>query len=194
MFRRLKNCIDVRTMARRANAGMAAIEFAVIVPVFLVLLMGGVDMGQMLFAYYKLDQAVASGSQYAVLNAGEVNSTSGATLATNIATVVESANGSAWANDTVVVNNGPSATATNGGITMGGTASNADSCYCPSGSPGSWSFGNAKNCNASCDGGGNATTGKYVTITATYAYSPMIKIFSFLNNTTLSQSAMVQTQ
>ena len=99
MFRRLRERIEMRKMVRRANAGMAAIEFAVIVPVFLVLLMGAVDMGQMLFAYYKLDQAVASGSQYAVLNASLVNSTSGTTLANNIATIVESADGSAWAND-----------------------------------------------------------------------------------------------
>ena len=178
-----------------ANAGIAAIEFAFVVPIFLVLLMGAVDMGQMLYAYYKLDQAVAAGSQYAILNSSSVSSTGGAALASNIATIVESANGSAWANDSIVVNNGPSATATNGTITTGGTAGNADSCYCPSGSPPSWSWGNAKSCNASCaGGGGSGISGKFVTITASYAYTPIIKIYSFLNNSTLSQSAMVQTQ
>ena len=97
-FRRLRERIEMRKMVRRANAGMAAIEFAVIVPCSYVLLMGAVDMGQMLFAYYKLDQAVASGSQYAVLNCVLVNSTSGTTLANNIATIVEkAADGTAWA-------------------------------------------------------------------------------------------------
>ena len=62
MFRCLHERVDVRKMVRRANAGMAATEFASIVPVFLVLLMGAVDMGQMLYACHKLDQAVASAS------------------------------------------------------------------------------------------------------------------------------------
>src|SRR5579862_2188146 len=120
---------------RGNERGIAAVEFAFIVPIFLILFMGAVDLGQMLYAYYRLDQAVAAGAQYAILNASSVNSTSGASLASSIATVVENANGSAWANDTVVVNDGPSVTITNGTATSSGTASNADSCYCPSESP-----------------------------------------------------------
>lgn len=177
---------------RFANSGIAAIEFAFIVPVFLILFMGAVDMGQMLYDYYQLDQAVAAGAEYAVVNASEVNSTSGATLANSIATLIESENGSAWANDTVVVNDGPSATATSGTITTGGTASNANSCYCPTGSPPNWTWGSASTCSSACSGSGQS--GKFVTVTASYAYKPIVTIYSFLNNTTLTQSAAVQTQ
>ncbi len=179
-------------LAATADAGIAAVEFAFLVPVFLILLMGAVDLGQMLYAYYRLDQAVAAGAQYAVVNASNVNSTSGGTLASSIATVVENANGSAWASDTVVVNNGPSVTVSNGTATSGGTASNANSCYCPTGSPPNWSWGSAMTCSASCSGSGQS--GKFVTVTAHVAYTPILQLYTFIANSTLTQSAAVQTQ
>ena len=174
----------VRTAAG-SNAGIAAVEFAFLAPVFLVLLMGSVDIGQLLYNYYQLDQAVAAGAQYAALNATNVTSTNGAALANSIATVVASANGSGWANDTVVVNNGPWVSYTSGRSTSGGTAANADSCYCPTGSPLSW--GSSMSCGAACTGSGQS--GKFVTVTASYNYSP---IFALIGSSSLTQSAVVQ--
>lgn len=176
-----------------ADSGIAAVEFAILVPVMLILLMGATDLGQMLFGYYKLDQAVAAGAEYAALNATKVNSTNGPALATSIATVVESANGSAWANDTIVVNNGPTVTMTGGAAVSSGTATNADSYYCLTGSPGSWSWGTAYATQASCAAGGG-TAGKFVTVTATYAYHPVLKIYTFITDSTLTQSSAVETQ
>ncbi|MGH6888897.1 MAG: TadE/TadG family type IV pilus assembly protein [Rhizomicrobium sp.] len=177
--------------AFRANEGIAAIEFAFIVPVLLILLMGAVDMGQMLYTYYRLDQAVAAGSQYAALNGGNVNSTGGGALASSIATIVENANGSAWANDAVVVNDGPSVTVASGTATTGGTASNADSCYCPTGSGSTWAWGSAMECGAACPSG---EAGKFVTITASYNYVPLVRFYSFITNATLSRTGTVQTR
>jgi Flp pilus assembly protein TadG len=176
----------------RANAGIAAIEFAVIVPVFLIMLMGTIDTGQMLYAYYQLDQAVAAGSQYAALNAANVTSTNGASLASYIATVVENANGTAWANDTVVVNNGPSVTVTNGTASSGGTAANADNFYCITGSAPNWTWGTSYSSQVSCTGGG--TAGKYVTVTASYNYVPILSIYAFITSGTLSQSTALRVQ
>ena len=176
-----------------AQSGIAAIEFAFLVPVLLVLLMGGVDMGQMLYAYYRLDQAVAAGAQYAQLNASKVSSANGAALASSIANVVANANGTSWANDTIVVNNGPSVTITNGTASNGGTAANADNCYCPSGSPPSWTWGSSVTCSSSCSGG-SGIGGKYVTITSSVAYHPILKIYSFITDSTITQNAAVQAQ
>jgi Flp pilus assembly protein TadG len=176
----------------RSNGGIAAVEFAFIVPVFLIMLMGVIDIGQMLFTYYRLDQAVAAGSQYAALNGGNVNSTGGGALASSIATIVEDANGSAWANDAIVVNNGPSVTVASGAATSGGTASNADSCYCPTGSGANWSWGSAMECGATCPSSGEA--GKFVTITASYDYVPLVRIYNFITNTTLSRTGTVETR
>jgi Flp pilus assembly protein TadG len=174
------------------NDGLAAIEFAMLLPVYLLILVGAVDMGGMLYTSYQLEAAVAAGSQYAAVNSANVNSTNGASLASSIAGVVENANGSAWANNTVVVNNGPSVTVTAGTSSSGGTASNADSCYCPTGSPPNWVWGSAATCGSSCAGGGEA--GKFVTITASKAYSPLLSTFGLINNGTLTQNATVEVQ
>jgi Flp pilus assembly protein TadG len=176
----------------RSCSAIAAIEFAFLMPVFLVMFVGIVDLGMMLVQDYRLDQAVAAGAEYAAINASSVNSTSGGTLASNIATAVASANGSAWANDTVVVNNGPAVTVTAGTAAASGTASNADSCYCPTGSPPNWTWGSSATCGANCAGTGKA--GKFVTITATSSYTPLLALYHFINSGTLRQSAVVETQ
>jgi len=176
----------------QSAAGIAAIEFAIITPVFLIIFVGAVDLGMMLFEDYKLDQSVAAGAEYAAVNPSNVNSTAGAGLASSIAATVASANGSGWANDVVVVNNGPTVTVTNGTAVSSGTNSNADDCYCPTGSPPNWSWGSAMTCGASCSGGGSA--GKFVTITATATYTPLLVAYGFIHGKTLRQSATVQAQ
>jgi Flp pilus assembly protein TadG len=176
----------------RCNQGLAAIEFAMLVPVYLLILVGAVDMGGMLYSSYQLESAVAAGSEYAAVNAANVNGTSGTTLASSIAGIVENANGSASANDTVVVNNGPSVTVTGGSVSSGGTATNANSCYCPTGSPPNWSWGSAATCGSTCGSGGQA--GKFVTITASVAYSPLLSTFGLIKNGILTQNAAVQVQ
>jgi Flp pilus assembly protein TadG len=178
--------------ALAGESGIAAVEFAFLVPIFLVLFMGVVDVSQLICDYHKLDQAVAAGAQYAALNAANVSSINGASLGSAIATAVEGANGTAWANDTVVVNNGPSVTYTSGRSTSGGTAANADSFYCLTGSAPSWTWGSAYTSQVSCTGSG--TAGKYVTITATYSYVPILKFYAFIGNMTLTQSAAVQVE
>lgn len=177
----------------RAESGIAAVEFALLVPMFLILMMGVIDVGQMLFAYYELDQAVAAGAEYAALNAANVTSTNGGALASTIATTVVNANGTNWANDTVVVNNGPAVTVTGGSAVSGGTATKADEYYCLTGSSPNWSWGTGYLSQSPCTPG-SGTAGKYVTITATYAYVPLLQIYSFIQSSTLSQSAAVQTQ
>ena len=177
---------------KRTDDGVAAIEFAFLVPVFAILFAGIVDISQMLYGYYQLDQAVAAGAQYAVLNAANVTSSTGAALATSIATVVENANGTAWTNDTVVVNNGPTTTVTNGSASSSGTAANADSYYCVTGTEMNWTWGTAYSTQTNCSGGD--TAGKYVTITATYNYVPWVAIYNIFSNQTLNQSAAVRVQ
>jgi len=176
----------------RSSAGLAAIEFAIMMPVFLVILVGAVDLGSMLFQDYKLDQAVAAGAQYAAVNPSSVNSTSGALLASSIAAAVEDANGTAWANDVVVVNDGPTVIVTNGAAVTSGTDANANNCYCPTGSPPNWNWGSSMTCGASCSGGGLA--GKFVTITATSAFKPLLTTYGLIGSGTLRQSATVETQ
>jgi Flp pilus assembly protein TadG len=178
--------------AWRSSDGVAAIEFAIIVPVFLVIFVGAVDLGRVLYTAYQLDSAVAAGAEYVAVNPTMVNSTNGATLASAVATVVENANGSGWANNGIVVNNGPSVAVQGGNATNGGTASNADQCYCPTGTPPNWSWGTAVTCGSACPNGGSA--GKFVTITASVTYSPLLSTYGLVKNGTLTQSAVAETE
>lgn len=173
-------------------SGIAAVEFALIAPIFVLILAGTIDLGIQIYLEAKIGAAVAAGAEYAAVNASSVNSANGASLASAIANVAANANGSGWENSSVVVNNGPSATVTGGTLSAGGTAANADSCYCPTGSPPNWSWGTAVACGSACTGGGIA--GKFVTVTASRSVTPLFPAFNFVRGSTITQSALVQTQ
>jgi Flp pilus assembly protein TadG len=176
----------------QARAGTAAVEFALFMPLFGLLVAGVVDLGGALWIKFKLDSAVTAGANYAQLNASNVGSTNGQALANSIATIVESSEGSSWANDTVTVNNGPATTVSSGSSTTSGTASNADACYCPTGTATSVTWGGSSTCASSCTGGGYA--GKFVVITATQTYTPIFSSYGIVQNDTITASSMVQLQ
>ena len=68
---------------RRAVAGL---EFAMVLPVLLILFGGIVDFGQALYCRNALANTIAAGAQYAVMNAGTATST-------NIKSMVQSVSG-----------------------------------------------------------------------------------------------------
>ena len=174
--------------------GIAAVEFAMLAPVFCLLLAGVVDLGGVLYTKFKLDAAVTAGANFAQVSAVNVSSTNGATLASNIATIVETSQGSGWADDGIVVNNGPTTTVTSGTASSAGTASNADLCYCPSGTVGSFNWGSSTTCGTACSGSNTGFAGKFVTITASKAYTPIFSTYGMVQNNTISASAAVQVQ
>lgn len=55
----------------RGNDGAAAVEFALVAPVFIVLLMGVFDMGQLLYAKSVLDGAVQAAARTSALETGD---------------------------------------------------------------------------------------------------------------------------
>jgi len=177
-----------KVFSRHERNGVAAIEFALYATIFLVVLAGTVDIGNLIFAEFQLDNAVEAGAEYALVNNAAATSSGGVTLANSISSIVNNGHGSGggWSN-TVVVNNGPTTTTSNGSPTASGTAGSAASCYCPTGSPGSWTWGAAKTCNSSC------TAGVFVSIVATRNIAPFFPAWGFVtNSTTLTRSAMVQ--
>jgi Flp pilus assembly protein TadG len=173
------------------ETGIAAIEFALLLPVLGLIVAGITDFGGVLLTRFRLDAAVSAGANYAMVNATNVSSANGASLASNIASVVANNAGSTWANDTILVDNGPSETVTSGTYASGGSASNADNCYCPTISS-SIAWGAAVTCGNACGGGGIA--GKFVTITATRTYSPLFSNYGLVTNNAISVTTAVQTQ
>ena len=178
----------------RHNAGIAALEFALIAPAFFIVFAGMTDLGHAMYMRVRLEAAVAAGTNYALVNANSVGSSSaGTSLAQAIASFVATSNGGTVPNATIVLNDGQTVQVTGGIQTVSGSASNADLCYCPTGSPPNWSWGSAVSpCGTSCAGGG--TAGKFVTITASYQFTPLFSYNGFGPNGTITVSAVVQAQ
>ncbi|HEV2365156.1 MAG TPA: TadE/TadG family type IV pilus assembly protein [Caulobacteraceae bacterium] len=172
--------------------GIAAVEFGIMAPIFGLVFAGMADLGGVLYTQFRLNAAVSAGANYAIVNASSVSSSSGATLASTIAQVVENNAGSNWADDTIVVNDGPTETVTGGQLSASGSAANADSCYCPTGSGASITWGTAQTCGATCTGGGVA--GKFVTITASRTYTPLFSSYGIVQNGAVTISTTVEVQ
>jgi Flp pilus assembly protein TadG len=168
-----------RILSAQESAGVAAIEFALCAAALLVVLAGTVDIGRVLYTAAQLDAAVSAGAQYAANNYASVSKSASdaANLSTAIANVVANANGSAWATATVNVNNG----------------NDASGCYCPSGSPGSWSWGSAKTCGSTCSGS-SGVAGQFVTIAASRNLSSMFPALGLISGGAITRYAMVETQ
>jgi Flp pilus assembly protein TadG len=164
----------VQLLTTPANGGVAAIEFAIFGLVFLMIVAAVVDIGLMLFTQSELDAAVSAGAQYAA-NSATLVATNPTGLGTNISDIVTNANGTAWATSvTVNVNN-----------------SDTTGCYCPTGTPGNWTWGSTVTCGSSCSGGG--VGGQFVTITATRNVSPIFPAFGFVPSA-MTSNALVETQ
>ncbi len=136
-----------------------------------------VDIGLLLFTQSELDAAVSAGAEYAANSAAVVASNPSA-LSTSISHIVNNANGSAWATSTVNVNNGNDST----------------HCYCPTGTPGNWTWGSTVTCGSTCTGGG--VGGQFVTITASRAAASRrcFRVSALSRAAPISRSALVETQ
>ena len=178
---------------------VAALEFALIAPTMVMVFAGVADIGNALYTWSRLEAALAVGANYAQVNYSQV-STNGATFAYNIASLVSTSNSGAPATVTVLVNNGLSETATpvqqSGGtytVTYAAGGSANTSCYCPTGSPANWTWGSPVLCGNTCTGSSN-TAGQFVTITASYNYTPFFTSYGFVTNGAMTGAAAVQTQ
>lgn len=60
-----------RLSTRRNRAGQALVEFALVIPVFLLLLVGLFDLGRAVFAYNTLTNAAREGARLAIVNQDE---------------------------------------------------------------------------------------------------------------------------
>ncbi len=178
----------------RDRSGVAAVEFALISPTIILVLVGLIDLGGMLYTRFQLDASLAAAANYAMVNGSSVNSTSGAALASTLAGLVSSGQSSNWADSSVTLDNGPTASSSGGSVSTGGTASNADACYCPTGSASTGvTWGATQTCGATCTGGGYA--GKFVLLSASRNYSPIFTGYGLVSQAgTITATSLVQVQ
>lgn len=180
---------------RSDRRGSAFVEFGLLTPIYLLVIGGVIDIGRAISMEFNLSAGVTAATNFALNNASNSNSTNGQTLANNLANILASSYSTGWANATVVVNNGPSASITNGGaIVTSGTASNANSFYCPTGSVKvgiTWGTAYAS-AGTSCSTGG-PLSGNFIVLSATKSFATLVLPTSMMSNS-FTVSAVVQVQ
>jgi Flp pilus assembly protein TadG len=60
----------VTRRSRRPSCGQALVEFALVIPIFLVLLFAMIDIGRVIWANDALSNAVREGARYAIVHGG----------------------------------------------------------------------------------------------------------------------------
>jgi Flp pilus assembly protein TadG len=177
--------------------GSAFVEFGLLMPVYVLVIGGVIDIGRAISMEFNLSNGVSAAASFALNQAAlaPLTSSNAQTWANNLANVVASSYSTGWANATVVVNNSLTASITNGGaISTTGSSTNANSFYCPTGSVKvgvTWGSSYVS-AGASCSTGG-PVSGKYIVLSATKSFTALILPASIMSNS-FTVSAVVQVQ
>jgi Flp pilus assembly protein TadG len=176
---------------RRDRRAASLVEFALLTPIFLMALGAAVDFGMAVRMKFKLTSALAAASDFTLNNPSWVSSANETLLASTLATLIGSANAANWASSSVNINNGATASTTAGSatVTTGGAMSPAASCYCPTGSGTTFTFGSVVTCGSTC--GSGAIASKYVKLTASVTFTPYI-LPSRLIHSPITASSLIQ--
>ncbi|WP_404403202.1 TadE/TadG family type IV pilus assembly protein [Pelagibacterium halotolerans] len=172
---------------------MSAVEFALVAPVFALILAAGTDLGLVLFARFEINAAVSSGAAYVLAHTDMVNSESGKDLAEDTARLIAHTGTLGMSDASVVVNNGPTAELSGSTIALGGSALKADACYCPNSTADGFEWGAMSSCGNDCPDGGQA--GKFVSVSVSRAHQPLFSGYGIVaEDGTISASALVEVQ
>jgi Flp pilus assembly protein TadG len=151
--------------------GVAAVEFALIAPILLLLLGGVADFGLLMSGKSQLANGVAQGVEYALLTGSRVS-------AASVQTAVQNGSARSGMSASVIVSvTGPA-------------------CYCVSGQPAvlpasSTPLSSSYTCTGTCPASGQAP-GAYLIITASYAYQPLMPLYSKLSNPTVTETVTLR--
>lgn len=184
----LRHVTAARRLVRSTRGG-AAVEFAVLSPILCLVLAAAADFGGLVYARFQVENAVSAAANLAIVGEDQVNASDGASLGSQIAAFL----GTQAGIDTslVLVNSGPSAVFASSAVSVSGTPSAADACYCPSVGEGVV-WGASASCGSACAGGG--TAGRFVEVTAERAYTPLLSQYGLMSDGKIVVSALVQVQ
>ncbi len=152
---------------RNRAGGQALVEFALIAPLFFLLLFGIIEAGRFIFYYETLNNATREGARYAIVN-GERS----LTCSTGPDDGTSSTSCDPTGDDVVQK-------VRNSAIGMVGSAVVVDRCW--------W----YSTCDFTGHGDGNFLRGATVTVRATYTYSSLIPLVPLPNITVEAESSLV---
>ncbi len=158
---------------RGDRRGVAAVEFAIVAPVLLLMLGGVTDFGLLMSGKSQLANGVAQGVQYALLVGPSVSSAT-------VKSIVQTGSSRSGVQPAV-------------SVTVTGPA-----CYCVSGQPAALSTSSTAlsptyTCTGSCPG---TTTSPqaFLVIQASYTYQPLMPLYSQLASPTVAETVTVKLQ
>ncbi len=183
-------CIRGVLALARDRKGAAAVEFALIAPVLLLILAGAIDIGQMMKIRSELNTSVSAGANRILLNGGGLSAGTAEAIASDVAFI--SAADTPGVSVKVTVNNAFTVSMTGGAASASGTASVADQCFCPTslGTAVEWSL--PVSCGAACPTGDEYAV-KFLEISVSRAYNAMFGGYGFVGNS-IGVKTMVSTQ
>jgi Flp pilus assembly protein TadG len=161
----------------RDRSGVAAVETALVAPIFVALMIGTLDMCAALLSKAQIAQALATAGQYATL-AGQNKNT--------VATATIIANAKAYAG---AVSNSFLGTPTTKTAVINNNAAAGSKCCLPSSTGGAWTCSTST---TSCADG--STPASYITITVTYPFKPLFPADSLVLGKSLSGSIVAPLQ
>lgn len=158
---------------RRDKAGVAALEFGLIAPTLIAVLVAVIDFGAALRSQAQITRAIASSAEYATL-AGQAQKLTNQAIANNVQTYAGGVSSSFLGTPviTAVVNQG--------------AATGAKCCLTTT----SWSCSTASG--FTCADG--STPGVYITIKATYPFNALFPTDTYLVGKTLTASIVAPLQ
>ena len=195
----MKRCVGLVSVIRtrlakacttlwRDEAGSPAVEFALIAPVFLLILAATFDIGAIIHGKFRLDAQVSSAASYAQIMGKTILDASATGFAGTLATMVSGGTGITTA--TVILNNGARANFINGIVQTTDLSGDVAQCYCPSRVAGSIQWGSTKVCHAVCADG--STAGRFMEIGASTPHIALFGGYGLTDNGTVSASALVR--
>ena len=141
-----------------SRSGSAAVEFAIVFPLMLLIFAATVDLG---FAYYqksRIGSAISAASYYAVRNGNSLSSSNADTMRTTLESIIRSTLGSSTDfTVSILINNSTGAT-------------EASNYYCVTGYPPTYTSTGSSQTTCS----GSLTSGKFVTISVSQQIRPLI--------------------
>jgi Flp pilus assembly protein TadG len=176
---------------KRCRSGVSTVEFAMLSPVFILILAATVDFGLVLHKRLQLNSAVSAATNYTLLQGSELDSTNAQELANKTAAVLVGSGSGTW-NTTVLVNNAVKLTVKDGTATSTSGGGSADLCYCPERTGAAITWGAAVTCGDVCPSGGIA--GKFVHITLASTHEPIFSGFGLVDSGAVVVETMLQAQ
>ena len=170
----------------RDDAGNAGIEFALIAPVFLLLLAATLEIGLMMRTQFGLISAVSAAASHSLVLGDGLTEATAVSTAEALASLIAGGG----REGTVNVNNAAIAQLGGDGISLWGSGVGASNCFCPIRTNGAITWGTAVQCGATCNDSSQA--GQFVEITAQASFTPSLGIVGLFRDDLLRNSAVVR--